>query len=102
VQRFVDRLFKNWDKFQNPPFHPKWRDVNLAATVPGWTRFSVAEEMLQHLVKAKDESQKGLKSEFSTFLAQSGDSRQSLNEAEREVLFRDFMSWRQKQGVAGH
>ena len=102
VQRFVDRLFKNWDKFQNPPFHPKWRDVNLAATVPGWTRFSVAEEMLQHLVKAKDELQKGLKSEFSTFLAQSGDSRQSLNEAEREVLFRDFMSWRQKQGVAGH
>lgn len=102
VQRFVDRLFKNWDKFQNPPFHPKWRDVNLAATVPGWTCFSVAEEMLQHLVKAKDELQKGLKSEFSTFLAQSGDSRQSLNEAEREVLFRDFMSWRQKQGVAGH
>ena len=102
VQRFVDRLFKNWDKFQNPPFHPKWRDVNLAATVPGWTRFSVAEEMLQHMVKAKDESQNGLKSEFGSFLAQSGDSRQSLNEAEREVLFRDFMSWRQKQGVAGH
>ena len=33
---------------RNPPFHPKWRDVNLAATVPGWTRSSVAEDMLQH------------------------------------------------------
>ena len=63
VQRFVERLFENWDKFQHPPFHPKWRDVNLAATVPGWTRFSVAEEMLQRLVKADDKSQQRLVSE---------------------------------------
>ena len=54
VQRFVERLFENWDKFQRPPYHPKWRDVNLAATVPGWTRFSVAEEMLKRLPKTQD------------------------------------------------
>ena len=36
VQRFVERLFENWEKLQRPPYHPKWRDVNLAATVPGW------------------------------------------------------------------
>ena len=49
VERFVQYLFTNWDKFQRPPYHPKWRDINLAATVPGWTRFSAAEEMLQRL-----------------------------------------------------
>jgi hypothetical protein len=43
VERFIQRLFTRWDTFQHPPYHPKWRDVNLAATVPGWTRFSVAE-----------------------------------------------------------
>src|SRR5262245_26457999 len=41
VERFIDQLFAKWTKLQQPPFHPKWRDVNLAATVPGWTRFSV-------------------------------------------------------------
>jgi hypothetical protein len=63
VQRFVERLFANWDKFQRPPYHPKWRDVNLAATVPGWTRFSVAQEMSQRLPKVDAESQQRLKSD---------------------------------------
>ena len=41
VERFIEQLFTKWDKFQAPPRHPKWRDVNLAATVPGWTRHSL-------------------------------------------------------------
>jgi TRAP-type uncharacterized transport system substrate-binding protein len=32
VERFVTRLFQNWEKLSNPPYHPKWRDVNPAAT----------------------------------------------------------------------
>ena len=70
VQRFVERLFANWDKLQHPPFHPKWRDVNLAATVPGWTRSSLAEDMLQRAMKTDDKSQQGAKSDFQTFLSQ--------------------------------
>ena len=42
VSRFVEALQANFDSFLRPPRHPKWREVNLAATVPGWTRF-VAE-----------------------------------------------------------
>jgi len=99
VQRFIERLFENWDKFQHPPFHPKWRDVNLAATVPGWTRCSVAEDMLQRLVKADDKSQR-LKNDFGSFLSQASNLAHPRNEAEREALFREFMSWRQKQGRA--
>jgi TRAP-type uncharacterized transport system substrate-binding protein len=49
VERFIQYLFNRWDIFQHPPYHPKWRDVNLAASVPGWTRFSVAQEMLQQI-----------------------------------------------------
>ena len=47
VGRFVEALFTKWDKFREPPRHPKWRDVNLAATVPGWNRWSAAEAMLK-------------------------------------------------------
>jgi TRAP transporter TAXI family solute receptor len=98
VQRFVERLFENWDKFQHPPFHPKWRDVNLAATVPGWTRSSMAEEMLQRVMKADDKSRKSIKSDFQSFLSQSDSDRKPRDDSDREALFRDFMSWRQQHG----
>ena len=37
---------RRFEEFQRPPRHAKWREVNLAAQVPGWTRFGVAQEML--------------------------------------------------------
>ena len=97
VQRFVERLFEKWDKFQHPPFHPKWRDVNLAATVPGWTRFSVAEEMLKRMMKASASSPQKLKQNFKTFLSKNSNITRPQNAAEREALFKEFMAWRQKQ-----
>jgi TRAP transporter TAXI family solute receptor len=39
VARFVEALNSKFDQFLRPPRHPKWREVNLAAQVPGWTRF---------------------------------------------------------------
>lgn len=88
VQRFVQYLFTRFDKFQHPPYHPKWRDVNLAATVPGWTRWPPAEDMLQQLEAQRQQQQKAA---FQTFL----NSRQTApaSEAERDALFRDFLQW---------
>ncbi len=86
VERFVQYLFNNWDKLQHPPYHPKWHDVNLAATVPGWTRFSVAEDMLQQL-----KTQQQQKGDFQAFLS----NRQGTpsSDADREALFREFLQW---------
>ncbi|WP_439576355.1 TAXI family TRAP transporter solute-binding subunit [Elioraea sp.] len=39
VSRFVHAFTRRFDEFLRPPRHPKWREVNLAAQVPGWTRF---------------------------------------------------------------
>lgn len=39
VARFVEALQARFGEFQQPPRHPKWREVNLAAQLPGWTRF---------------------------------------------------------------
>ena len=47
VARFVDAFFGNFEKFQQAPRHPKWQEVNLAAELPGWTRFHAAEQWLQ-------------------------------------------------------
>jgi TRAP-type uncharacterized transport system substrate-binding protein len=46
VARFVDRLFGGIDKLQGPGFDPKWKTINLAATVPGLSRFPAAQEWL--------------------------------------------------------
>ena len=97
VKRFVERLFQNWDKLQHPPYHPKWRDVNLAATVPGWNRFSVAEEMLQKMTAGEPKDTKKLGSDFQAFLNQSGPRAAPRDDAAREALFREFLKWREQQ-----
>lgn len=42
VARFVEALQARFPEFLRPPRHPKWREVNLAAQVPGWVRFDAA------------------------------------------------------------
>ena len=88
VQRFVQYLFNRWDTFQHAPYHPKWRDVNLAATVPGWTRFSAAQDMLQQVEAQQQQKQK---TAFQTFVKQQGAV--PANAAERDALFREFLQW---------
>lgn len=42
VANFVEALRARFPEFLRPPRHPKWREVDLAAQVPGWTRFDHA------------------------------------------------------------
>jgi len=94
VQRFVEALFTKWDKFGQPPRHPKWRDVNLAATVPGWTRWAPAQDMLARLQPATTaaNAQAG-GSDFDAFLKTQGSVTSNLSQQQRESLFRQFLEW---------
>ena len=56
VQRFVEAFFPKIAFFQQPPRHPKWHDVNLAATLPGWPRFEAAQEWLDSHMQAAQRS----------------------------------------------
>jgi TRAP-type uncharacterized transport system substrate-binding protein len=97
VQKFTESLFTKWDKFREPPRHPKWRDVNLAASVPGWTRWSVADEMLRK-IRPQDVDPQVASSEFSAFLKSTGSAgTANLTQEQREALFREFVQWREKQ-----
>jgi TRAP-type uncharacterized transport system substrate-binding protein len=100
VARFVQLLFAKFDRLQHPPFHPRWRDVNLAATVPGWTRFSVAQEELTRLQGSASPDQAAVARDFQAFLAQTdrGRSGAPLGQAERDDLFRQFLQWQKQQG----
>jgi uncharacterized protein len=99
VERFVEGLFTKWDKFLEPPRHPKWRDVNLAATVPGWTRWSVADEMLKR-VRPKDATDAQVaNSDFSAFLKDKSSAAANLTPEQRDALLREFLRWREKRGA---
>jgi TRAP-type uncharacterized transport system substrate-binding protein len=89
VQRLVQYLFSNLDKLQHPPFHPKWTEVNLGATVPGWTRFSVAQDMLNKISQHEMTAQQA---DFNEFLSRQ--PRSPASEADRDALFREFLQWR--------
>src|SRR3979409_653066 len=43
---FVDAFFTKFPTFQNPPFHPKWKEVSLSAPLPDWQRFPAAKQWL--------------------------------------------------------
>jgi TRAP-type uncharacterized transport system substrate-binding protein len=97
IERFVERVFTKWDQFREPPRHPKWRDVNLAATVPGWSRWAVAEEMLRR-VRPKDAVDPQVaSSDFSAFLKDKGSPAANFTQEQREALFREFLQWQEKK-----
>jgi uncharacterized protein len=97
VGRLVEALFTKWDQFRKPPRHPKWRDVNLAATVPGWTRWGVAEEMLKRIRATETAEAQAGRAEFAAFLKDKGSATARLTDEQRETLFREFLRWREKQ-----
>jgi TRAP-type uncharacterized transport system substrate-binding protein len=94
VERFVQYLFNRWDKLTQPPFHPRWRDVNLAATVPGWTRYSVSEEMLQRV--GQGSTDQAMARDFQAYMTRQVRAA-PRNDAERDAVFRQFMLWREQQ-----
>jgi len=67
--------------------------MSLAATVPGWTRFSVAEEMLQRT--AQSPTDQVLLREFQTYMSREVRA-VPRNDAERDAVFRQFMLWREQ------
>src|SRR5213592_1540835 len=46
LARFVDAFFGKIATLQQPPFHPKWKEVALHAPLAGWSRFRAAQDWL--------------------------------------------------------
>jgi TRAP transporter TAXI family solute receptor len=102
VAKFVDAFFSKIDQFNNSSRHPKWREVNLAAEMPGWVRFKPAAEWLaahrNQTVSANPVSTAGLSPSelrlafdkfMQTYASSSGIK--ELSTKEREMLFARFM-----------
>jgi uncharacterized protein len=100
IERFTERLFANWDEFLVAPRHPKWRDVNLSATVPGWTRHRIAEQMLERFYGPSGSAPEDISRDFQSFLDRIGTGA-PISQTDREALFRQFLQWREQQSRRG-
>lgn len=47
VERFIQYYFDRFDQLKKPPYQKEWKEINLAATIPGWTRYWMAEQLLK-------------------------------------------------------
>lgn len=93
MARFVDTLFSHFDRLKKDGHHPKWREINLAANLPGWTRTPAAETWLT-------EQQKGSarKSPHARIEAGVVPSDLQLGDDQREALFKQYIEWQRAKG----
>jgi TRAP-type uncharacterized transport system substrate-binding protein len=87
--RFVEYLFERFDKLRVAPYQPGWKEMNLAGTIPGWTRFPPAQEMLNRVAA---------RPKIDPALARTQAARVAPNNlAEQERLFQQFLEWSKQQ-----
>ena len=93
LAQFVEAFFTKFPAFQNAPFHPKWKEVSLAAPLSGWTRLPYAQQWLDsHGIGPT------ARSRFDDFMNQNpAAARGAQSQTDRETLFRQFQSWQADQ-----
>ena len=95
LTQFVDAFFTKFPTFQNPPFHPKWKEVSLSAPLAGWNRFPYAQQWLDsHGIEPV------ARSRFDDFLKQGAAAGKLPANTDKETLFRQFKAWEAEQARA--
>ena len=83
--RFVEYLFDRFDQMRKTPYQTGWKDMNLAGTIPGWTRFPPAQELLNKPTRS---------SAVDPALARTQAARAAPNDpVAQERLFQQFLEW---------
>jgi NMT1-like family len=90
VARLTNNLFDRLDMLQGPGFHPKWKDVNLNAKVPGLERFPTAQEWLDRTAVATSDVKSSVAAP-----AQPGTASLRLTPDDQR-LFQEFLEWRRQ------
>jgi TRAP-type uncharacterized transport system substrate-binding protein len=104
--RFVQEFFGKIEQFHDNARHPKWKEINLAATVPGWTRFKPAQEWLDGKrsrivagAAAPAPPSDDVRASFQSFIERyQSSAERSISAPEREQLFKEFRSFIEAQG----
>ena len=96
---FVDAFFAKFATLQNPPFHPKWKEVTLTAPLPGWQRLPHAQQWLdEHGPTSPARQRLGDSAKQNPAAV-----KDPQTDADRDALFRQYREWQAKGvGALGH
>lgn len=99
VARFVTAFFDRFEELKQPGFHKKWNEVNLAASIPGWTRFPAAQEWLNKNARRnrRTAGKTNLRKEFYAFMKANGISSSANSSRQMQAMFERFLDWRKVQ-----
>jgi TRAP-type uncharacterized transport system substrate-binding protein len=98
VERFIQYYFSRFETLKQPPFHAKWRDINLAAKVPGWSRYWVADEMLAKVTSGLPPTPASGAAPVDINIARAQAAQVAPgNKEEQEKLFQRFLEWTKSQ-----
>ncbi len=91
IARFVPAFFGALSELAGPRWHPKWGEVNLAATLDKWPRFPAAKEWLDKTLREQTAS---VQRDFEEFLrVNSPAGSPALTFAARRQLFEEYLKW---------
>jgi len=90
VARFVDTLFPRFAELQAPDRHPKWREVNLAASLPGFKRTRAAETWLSN---RPGEAVRPIAASASAGPTVALPDSLLTSKTDKEALFKRFIEW---------
>jgi TRAP transporter TAXI family solute receptor len=99
MTKFVREFFGKIDLFQDGARHPKWREINIAADMPGWVRFRpaaewVAENRKLATLQGNAPQRANVKVLFEQYLAESRtNAGKSLSDGDRQALFDQFQEF---------
>jgi uncharacterized protein len=104
LAKFVQEFFGRIDQFREGARHPKWSEINIAANMPGWTRFKPATVWLaEHQQRiASGDSGADLKVAFNQFIDEYAVAQglKTISSSEREMLFIKFQQFLRPQNGA--
>src|SRR5215475_7401494 len=96
VAKFIEAFFDKFDEFQKPPRHPKWREVNFAATLEGWHRSPASQAWIDRARQVAGNEPS--RTSFDNFLAQnSSPNGTPVSDDQRAELFKAFLEWNKTQ-----
>lgn len=93
VANFVRVFFDRLHDLQAPPHHPKWRDIDLVAEVPGWIRFAPAEQWIRKA--GLDYGAPPRRADLDGVITQRRAA--ALSPQERDVFFTEFCDYQRRQ-----
>jgi TRAP-type uncharacterized transport system substrate-binding protein len=99
VARLVNYLFDRIERLHESGYHPKWKEVNLGATVPGLNRSPAAQEWLDRVAgdsSGSNPTQSNTQID-STLIRAEARRVAPHSRAEQQRLFKEFMNWQRER-----